>query len=455
MALLSNIRRNHAYNLSTLKRQPLAELSGAVGDLGTFLPLAIALAMNRTVSLPATLVLSGFFNITTGVFFGIPLPVQPMKAVAAAAIANKFTPQEIAAAGIFVGGCVMVFSVTGLLKWFARMVPIPVVKGIQFGAGLSLVLSAGTNMKSVLHWTTPWFDNYLWVGAAFVGLLLANIYRRLSYGLILFIACVMIASVRISSENDTPQFALWKPTREDIVVPDAQAWKTGIVEAGLGQLPLTTLNSVLAVVYLAAELLPSLGSPSMTAVGYSVGLMNLIGCWFGAMPICHGSGGLAAQYHFGARSGASVIMLGLFKIIIGVLFGETILSLLYKFPTSFLGIMVIAAGLQLASVGESLNTEKAWDLAERQQRNPANGLPTTRGQVQPLIKDDERRERWNVMLATMSMLLAFKNDGIGFLAGMTCHWAYQISGIIDMMNRYLEQGRIRLEANQDNRQTEP
>ncbi|KAI5283925.1 hypothetical protein KEM54_001725 [Ascosphaera aggregata] len=450
MAVTTTIRRNYAYNLAVLKRQPLAELSGAVGDLGTFLPLAIALAKNKTVSLPATLVLSGLFNITTGVFFGIPLPVQPMKAVAAAAVANKFSQQEIAAAGIFVGGTVMIFSVTGLLKWFAGVVPIPVVKGIQFGAGLSLILSAGNNMKANLHWSHPWFDNYFWVGAAFVGLLVANIHRRVSYGLILFAACVVIACIRISSDQEVPSFSLWKPTRDDIILPDGPSWKTGIVEAGLGQLPLTTLNSVLAVVYLAADLLPSLGSPSMTAVGYSVGMMNLIGCWFGAMPICHGSGGLAAQYHFGARSGTSIIMLGVLKIVIGVLFGETILSLLWKFPTSLLGVMVVAAGLQLASVGESLNTGKAWDIAERQQWLSASGLPSTRESAVALIGDEERRQRWNIMLATVSMLLAFKNDGIGFLAGMTCHWAYQFSSVVDMVRRHLEQGQIRLGETHNN-----
>ncbi|MCF7643722.1 putative sulfate/molybdate transporter, partial [Acinetobacter johnsonii] len=81
----------------------------------------------------------------------------------------------------------------------------------------------------------------------------------------------------------------------------------------IGQLPLTTLNSIIAVSALAADLLPDLPTPSVTSIGLSVALMNLTGTWFGAMPVCHGAGGLAAQFRFGARSGASVILLGLLK----------------------------------------------------------------------------------------------------------------------------------------------
>ena len=67
------------YNLRTLRRSPLSELSGALGDLGTFLPLTLALALHNAIDLPATLVTSGLFNLVTGAVFGIPLPVQPMK----------------------------------------------------------------------------------------------------------------------------------------------------------------------------------------------------------------------------------------------------------------------------------------------------------------------------------------------------------------------------------------
>lgn len=76
---LKDIKRLHRHNVQTLRRSPLAEISGALGDLGTLLPLMMALAIQGSISLSTTLVFSGFFNVVTGIVFGIPLPVQPMK----------------------------------------------------------------------------------------------------------------------------------------------------------------------------------------------------------------------------------------------------------------------------------------------------------------------------------------------------------------------------------------
>jgi MFS superfamily sulfate permease-like transporter len=110
-------------------------------------------------------------------------------------------------------------------------------------------------------------------------------------------------------------------------------------------------------------------------MGISVALMNLVGGWFGAMPVCHGSGGLAAQHRFGARSGASIIILGTFKIILGLFFGETLVGLLFWYPKSLLGIMVIAAGLELAKVGQSLNhgARDLWEASEAQSNGEQAG----------------------------------------------------------------------------------
>lgn len=79
MTILSHLRRVHRHNVATLKRDPLAEVSGALGDLGTLLPLMIALAVQGSILIDSTLVFSGVFNVVTGLVFGVPLPVQPMK----------------------------------------------------------------------------------------------------------------------------------------------------------------------------------------------------------------------------------------------------------------------------------------------------------------------------------------------------------------------------------------
>lgn len=79
MSLFSHLKQRNRHNLSTIRNAPLAEISGSLGDLGTLLPLMIALAIQHSINLGSTLVFSGAFNIITGVVFGIPLPVQPMK----------------------------------------------------------------------------------------------------------------------------------------------------------------------------------------------------------------------------------------------------------------------------------------------------------------------------------------------------------------------------------------
>lgn len=435
MSFINTFRDLSARNLHILKSHPIAEISGSLGDLGTFLPIAIALSINGTISLSSTLVFSGIANILTGLFFGIPLPVQPMKAIAAVAIANAFTNGEIAAAGIFVAACIFVFSATGLLRWFADVIPIPVVKGIQVGAGLSLIIAAGGSL-SKLGWVTPsWADNRIWVIIAFLFLLTTNYYRQIPYALVVLVVGLVFAIITATQGMDLPNFRPWIPV---LTVPSNGDWRVGIVQAGIGQLPLTTLNSVIAVVHLAGDLLPEVPTPSITSVGLSVSIMNLVSCWFGAMPVCHGSGGLAAQYRFGARSGSSIVFLGVLKLLIGLFFGNTLVGLLKLFPYALLGIMVIAAGLELASVGESLNTTGARDLRKDM---PAGILGDRDREIGPVLSDDERKQRYTVMFVTIGFLVGFKNDAVGFIAGMLCHWSFQIPNYLHSRRR---EGRIRL-----------
>jgi MFS superfamily sulfate permease-like transporter len=416
MTFLNTLKSHHVHNVQTFRKQPLAEIAGSLGDLGTLLPLMIALTLSGSISLPSTLVFTGLANIITGFVFGLPLPVQPMKAIAAVAIARRFSIGENMAAGITVSVVVLVMSVSGLLEWFSRAIPVPVVKGIQVGAGLSLVLSAGTSLLGPLGWWNPsWSDNYLWALFAFFFLLFVTVVEKrrrglIPYALIVFVLGLVLATIQLSTDRGHAHVSephIWHP---HIYVPQAkQFWTT--VSASLGQLPLTTLNSIIAVSHLSTELLPNIAEPTPTALGISVASMNLIGCWFGAMPTCHGSGGLAAQYRFGARSGASIILLGLLKLVLGLFVGETIVDILREFPKSLLAIMVIAAGVELAKVGESLNVG-ARDLWKE----------STDGRTAKELTEQERKERWSVMLITVAGLLAFKNDAIGFLAGMFWHW---------------------------------
>jgi len=112
------------------------EASGACGDLGTFIPHAIG-AMTVAGLAPAG-VLSGFgvFLIATGLFYGLPLPVQPMKAVSAVILTGGLRPGEVAAAGMILGAVLLVLGITGLIGRLARVIPQSVGAGLQLGLGL-------------------------------------------------------------------------------------------------------------------------------------------------------------------------------------------------------------------------------------------------------------------------------------------------------------------------------
>ncbi|KAI9849967.1 MAG: hypothetical protein M1838_006225 [Thelocarpon superellum] len=419
------LRSWQAHNWRTLRAAPLAEISGALGDLGTLLPLIIALTRTSSISLSSTLVFGGLANVVTGLVFGIPLPVQPMKAIAAVALSRSLSRAETASAGLFVAGVVFLFSLTGLLRWFTRVIPVPVVKGIQIGAGLSLILSAGTSLLQPLGWTEPsWSDNLLWALFAAALLLLTARLPRFPYALFIFVLGISFAFARLSSSHlHFPHFERWHPTT---ILPSPKDFRHGTIYAGLGQVPLTTLNSIIAVSHLSSDLLPDLPAPTTTALGFSVAAMNLSGCWFGAMPVCHGSGGLAAQFRFGARSGSSVIILGLFKLVLGLVLGDSLVGLFQRFPEALLGIMVLAAGLELARVGESLNqgARDLWEAGSGAEDDPQRHDSAKRSRVPDA---EERSRRWSVMLMTVAGLLAFRNDAVGFIAGMCCHWSFTLS----------------------------
>ncbi|KAI9784339.1 MAG: hypothetical protein M1839_002400 [Geoglossum umbratile] len=424
-------RISYANNAYHFRHSLLSEASGALGDMGTFLPLLVALTLTSSISFSSSLVFGGLANIVTGAVFGIPLPIQPMKAIAAIAISQSFSRAETTSAGLFVSGVVFIAAVTGALHWFTGVVPIPVVKGIQVGAGLSLVISAGITLQP-LHWLHPWADNLTWALLAFTLLCATVSLPRFPYAFVVFLVGATFAAIlaSISPGGSLPSPSIWRP---HLVLPSPGDIRKGIYSAGVGQLPLTTLNSIIAVEHLARDLLPDYPSPGITSLGISVGAINLIGCWFGSMPVCHGSGGLAAQWRFGARSGTSVIILGLFKLTLGLVFGNSLVDLLTRFPRALLGLMVFSAGLELANAGQSLNygARDLWEVAGAEDAGDRGVRESLlQGQVRRVrnkdLEDDERSERWIVMMTTVGALLAFKNDGVGFAAGMLAHWSFQL-----------------------------
>jgi len=154
------------------------------------------------------------------------------------------------------------------------------------------------------------------------------------------------------------------------------------------------------------------------------------------MPACHGSGGLAGQYRFGARSGSSIIILGTAKFLLGLIalfHTNSIVSVLSGIPRSLLGVLIMAAGIELAKVGETVNTD-ARDLRIIGLNSPWDGKSLKE------LDEAEKKERWMVMLVTVATLLAFKNDAVGFIAGLSWSWVYKAAKRVTE-RRELQEGR--------------
>jgi len=108
-----------------------------------------------------------------------------------------------------------------------------------------------------------------------------------------------------------------------------------------------------------------------------MGVMNLVTPFFGGMPMCHGAGGLAGQYYFGARTGGANIIEGTIEILLGLFLAGSIVSLFMGFPIAIVGAMMFLVGLELmkfakdvrmnfeliplaVTVAGSLATNMAW-----------------------------------------------------------------------------------------------
>src|SRR5437879_12186851 len=150
------------------------ELSGAFGDMGTDVPLIIGVALASHLDGASVLIMFGAMQILTGLAYRMPMPVQPLKAMAAIVIAQQTAPEILYGAGIAIGLTMLILASSGALTWLARIVPKSVVRGIQFGLGLQLASISLQNYVRAESMT-----GYLLAGLAFVIVVLLLGNRRL------------------------------------------------------------------------------------------------------------------------------------------------------------------------------------------------------------------------------------------------------------------------------------
>lgn len=327
------------------------EISGAFGDIGTDLPLIVGMIAACRLDPASTLIVFGAFQILTGVIYRMPMPVQPLKAVAVLMISNHYAPEILYGGGLAIGVLMLLLTVTGFLSLLARTIPKAVVRGIQFGLGLQLCFLATKDYIPAPYFSDSAVPSFILAGAGFViGLLLLG-NKRLPPAIPLIglgIAFAFIFRVRISDFGDSFGFAYPK-----VSVPDAQdIWK-GFLLLALAQIPLSIGNSVLATTQCVKDFFPD-RSVGVKKIGFTYSLMNITSPFLGGIPVCHGSGGIAGHYVFGGRTGGSVIIYGGMYLVLGLFFSRGFGTIVNVFPLPILGVILLFEGLTLISLLKDL-----------------------------------------------------------------------------------------------------
>ncbi|WP_226039247.1 putative sulfate/molybdate transporter [Natrinema sp. DC36] len=303
------------------------ELTGALGDSVTVLPLLVALGATTSVSLPHVLIGFGVFQIFWGVYYGMPLSVEPMKALVGLAIVGALTHAELAAAGLLAGGVLLAVGQLGFVGRLQRVVGEPVIRGVQFAVAL-LLLEAAVDLSIG---NLPVAAG----GLAVVGLLALVGYRRASVLVVLGLGGVVAVATAGVPTPTVPTLAVFPA--------GSPSFSAAALEGTVAQLGMTVGNAAIATALLCGDLYDRDVSPD--ALSSSMGVTCLAAIPLGGVPMCHGSGGLAGKHAFGARTGGANVLLGLGYLALALVAAGAVLA---AFPMAILGVLLVVVALELA-----------------------------------------------------------------------------------------------------------
>ena len=327
------------------------ELAGAFGDMGTDLPLIIGIIAASDLDAASVLIVYGLMQFFSGTWYGIPMPVQPLKAFAAIVIAQKVSGNIIYGGGLAIGMVMLFLSFTGLINWLAKVVPKPVVRGIQLGLGLQLATLA---LKEYVQ--AEAFMGYVLAGICFLLVLFLYGNRKFPPALFIIAAGTVYALLfKLKLVDFSNSLSLHLPQLH--VPTTADIW-TGFLLLALPQIPLSLGNSILATNQIVQDYYPE-KKLSVQKISFTYSLMNLASPFIGGIPVCHGSGGMAGHYAFGARTGGSVLIYGSLFLVLGLFFSEGFATVVQIFPMPVLGTLLFFEGLALAVLVRDVALVKA------------------------------------------------------------------------------------------------
>ena len=352
------MKRLKAYRFDRL------EFAGSLGDLGTLLPLAVGMILINGLN-PQGLFLSiGILYILTGFYYGLPVPVQPMKVVGAYAIATGLSAQQISASGAWLAAILLFAGVSGLIDVIGKYTPKSVIRGVQLSTGSLLMAQGikfmwGTSSFQVLQAAAEPYLSIQHLGPIPIGvvfgvagivltlLLLDN--KKFPAGLIVVFSGLLIGlMVGTHAGFDQLKLGFHLPRLLPLGLPTMTDLSFALLLLVLPQIPMTVGNAVIAYADLSKDYFGTASAKvTYKNVCVSMAVGNILAFLLGGMPLCHGAGGLAAHYRFGARTAGSNLMIGLIFIFLALFLGTGALAVVYLMPMSVLGVLLLYAGSQL------------------------------------------------------------------------------------------------------------
>ncbi len=341
------------------------ELAGSLGDLGTLLPLAIGMIVLNHLHATNVFVLIGLFYIVAGHYFEVPVPVQPMKVIGAYAIAAGLTPTQIVASSLWMGVFLLFLGTTGLIQTIGKYTPKSTVRGVQLAVGVILMIKGLKLMimpdpNLAVQAVGPVNLGIILGGAGLIITFFLLDNRKLPAALVLIVLGILLG-LFIGKPFDAASFS-WSVHFPKLIPygwPSLDDFLWVLPVLVLPQIPMTLGNAIISNTDVMHEYFGDRArKATYRSVANSQGLADVVSFFFGGIPMCHGAGGLAAHYRFGARTAGSNLIIGVIFIFLALVFGETMLAILNLLPFSVLGVLLVFAGVQLALMIQDLQDRR-------------------------------------------------------------------------------------------------
>jgi SulP family sulfate permease len=341
------------------------ELAGAMGDLGTLLPMAIGMILINGLSPVGLFLAVGLFYILSGLYFGVTVPVQPMKVIGAYALATALTPAEIQASGLLIGIFMLIIGISGAVTWIGKLISKAVIRGVQLSTGIILMakgvrLMMGTTAYQQMLSTAEPYLRIQSIGPVPIGLVIGTAAAAVTLFLVenkkfpgglVAVMVGLIIGVFFGTYEGFAGFTIkaYLPQLLPYGLPSKIDYTFVLLALVLPQIPMTLGNAVIAYSDLSKDYFPlQKRRVSYRSACISMGLANLGAFCLGGMPMCHGAGGLAAHYRFGARTAGSNLMIGALFVALALFLGPFAVAVANLMPMSVLGVLLVFAGSELA-----------------------------------------------------------------------------------------------------------